>query len=129
MVVDGSRAKHRGWHHGVPWQARLAVFLFVNWVAWAYRVLVPVFCASSLLFVCLFGFRNKEEAWPGQEGELSAYSVFNNDFKELPGTLNAAGIDRQLRHGPTPASSSSSSQAKAGGGGHWANLGKGHKLS
>ena len=125
MVVDGSRAKRRGWHI-VPWQVRLGVFVAVNWAAWAYRVLVPVFCVSSLLVACLFGFRDKEAAWPGQEGELSAYSVFNKDFKELPGTLNAAGIDRQLRHGPS--SSSSSQQPKSKAGGHWENLGKGHKL-
>ncbi|XP_016751806.2 uncharacterized protein [Gossypium hirsutum] len=28
---------------------------------------------------------------------LSAYSIFNEDFRELPGTLNADAIDRDIR--------------------------------
>ena len=31
-------------------------------------------------------------------GEASAYSVFNN-FRELPGQLNANRLDDQIRHG------------------------------
>lgn len=34
-----------------------------------------------------------------QAGELSAYSIFNEDFRELPGTLNAERLDRDLRTG------------------------------
>ncbi|XP_051115542.1 uncharacterized protein LOC127240748 [Andrographis paniculata] len=34
-----------------------------------------------------------------QPGDLSAYSIFNEDFRELPGTLNADHIDRDIRHG------------------------------
>ncbi|PHU08400.1 hypothetical protein BC332_20260 [Capsicum chinense] len=34
-----------------------------------------------------------------KQGELSAYSVFNEDFRELPGTLNADHIDRDIRAG------------------------------
>nr|GMD94189.1 uncharacterized protein LOC109153148 [Ipomoea batatas] len=34
-----------------------------------------------------------------QQGELSAYSIFNEDFRELPGTLNADHIDRDIRAG------------------------------
>ncbi|KAL0055170.1 hypothetical protein WJX82_008128 [Trebouxia sp. C0006] len=33
-----------------------------------------------------------------QQGEASAYSIFNN-FQELPGQLNAHRLDDQLRHG------------------------------
>ena len=32
-------------------------------------------------------------------GEASAYSVFNAGFRELPGQLNAAAMDEQLRRG------------------------------
>ncbi|KAJ8774455.1 hypothetical protein K2173_016901 [Erythroxylum novogranatense] len=32
-------------------------------------------------------------------GELSAYSIFNEDFRELPGTLNADRLDRDIRAG------------------------------
>ncbi|KAF8380676.1 hypothetical protein HHK36_028166 [Tetracentron sinense] len=34
-----------------------------------------------------------------QHGDLSAYSIFNEDFRELPGTLNADRLDRDIRVG------------------------------
>uniref|UniRef100_A0A5B7AIT7 SAYSvFN domain-containing protein n=1 Tax=Davidia involucrata TaxID=16924 RepID=A0A5B7AIT7_DAVIN len=34
-----------------------------------------------------------------QHGEISAYSIFNEDFRELPGTLNADRLDRDIRAG------------------------------
>ncbi|OMO93145.1 Ubiquitin [Corchorus olitorius] len=34
-----------------------------------------------------------------QPGDVSAYSIFNEDFRELPGTLNADAIDRDVRTG------------------------------
>lgn len=30
---------------------------------------------------------------------VSAYSIFNEDFRELPGTLNADRLDRDIRAG------------------------------
>ncbi|KAL6547380.1 hypothetical protein OROMI_023101 [Orobanche minor] len=32
-------------------------------------------------------------------GDVSAYSIFNEDFRELPGTLNADRLDRDIRAG------------------------------
>uniref|UniRef100_M8BLZ3 Uncharacterized protein n=1 Tax=Aegilops tauschii TaxID=37682 RepID=M8BLZ3_AEGTA len=34
-----------------------------------------------------------------QQGDVSAYSIFNEDFREIPGTFNAERIDRDLRAG------------------------------
>ncbi|EMS68170.1 hypothetical protein TRIUR3_22838 [Triticum urartu] len=34
-----------------------------------------------------------------QQGDISAYSIFNEDFREIPGTFNAERIDRDLRAG------------------------------
>ncbi|XP_078442740.1 ubiquitin family protein [Wolffia australiana] len=34
-----------------------------------------------------------------QDGDVSAYSIFNEDFRELPGTLNADRLDRDIRAG------------------------------
>lgn len=34
-----------------------------------------------------------------QPGDVSAYSIFNQDFRELPGTLNADRLDRDIRAG------------------------------
>lgn len=42
------------------------------------------------LILCNLGTR--------REGEVSAYSIFNN-FRELPGQLNANVLDDQLRRG------------------------------
>jgi len=33
-----------------------------------------------------------------QDGEQSAYSVFNEGFRELPGTMNAGIVDQNIRH-------------------------------
>ncbi|KAJ4952637.1 hypothetical protein NE237_029469 [Protea cynaroides] len=37
-----------------------------------------------------------------QHGDLSAYSIFNENFRELPGTLNADRLDRDIRAGEFP---------------------------
>ncbi|KAL3497731.1 hypothetical protein ACH5RR_040463 [Cinchona calisaya] len=34
-----------------------------------------------------------------QPGDASAYSIFNEDFRELPGTLNAERLDQDIRAG------------------------------
>lgn len=34
-----------------------------------------------------------------QPGDVSAYSIFNEDFREIPGTLNADRLDRDIRAG------------------------------
>ncbi|XP_024987139.1 uncharacterized protein LOC112522254 isoform X2 [Cynara cardunculus var. scolymus] len=34
-----------------------------------------------------------------QHGDMSAYSIFNEDFRELPGTFNAERADRDIRAG------------------------------
>ncbi|XAR54831.1 hypothetical protein NMG60_11030137 [Bertholletia excelsa] len=34
-----------------------------------------------------------------RQGDMSAYSIFNEDFTELPGTLNADRLDRDIRAG------------------------------
>ncbi|MFS7893577.1 putative SAYSvFN domain-containing protein [Helianthus anomalus] len=34
-----------------------------------------------------------------EQGDMSAYSIFNEDFRELPGTFNAERVDRDIRAG------------------------------
>ncbi|KAJ0681367.1 putative SAYSvFN domain-containing protein [Helianthus annuus] len=34
-----------------------------------------------------------------EQGDMSAYSIFNEDFRELPGTFNAERVDRDIRVG------------------------------
>ena len=100
MVLDGSKPPPSGMR-SVSLLAGSIIFATVNWVGHALGLTVPVFCATLLMFIFLYGFRESERPWPGQEKKLSAYSVFNEGFKELPGTLNAAGVDRQMRGGST----------------------------
>ena len=35
-----------------------------------------------------------------KDGEVSAYSLFNEDFRELPGTFNSDNVETHLRQGP-----------------------------
>lgn len=51
-----------------------------------------VYIISSLLY---FIFANLGKR---REGELSAYHVFNKDFKALPGQLQASQIEAELLH-------------------------------
>ena len=52
----------------------------------------PVYVLGTILLVMLCNLGTK------QRGELSAYSVFNEDVRELPGQLNADQIDRALQN-------------------------------
>ncbi|XP_062506170.1 SAYSvFN domain-containing protein 1-like [Corticium candelabrum] len=53
------------------------------------------FIASILLVVyCTLGSEERKA------GEMSAYSVFNEGFKAIDGTLTAEQFDREIRSGP-----------------------------
>ena len=77
---------------------KVTTFLCLLFLAFAYKYefFLPTLIVILVVFTCLYGFRNP---WPSEEKELSAYSVFNPNQAELPGTLNAARIDRELRGG------------------------------
>ena len=90
------------WH--VPETALLLFFalhlrtwlLFLAWlasipIAHAFSV-GPVYILGSLILVIFLNLGRR------QQGEASAYSIFN-DFRELPGQLNAGRLDDQLRRG------------------------------
>lgn len=53
----------------------------------------PVYILASIVALIFLNLGQR------REGELSAYSVFNDGFRELPGTLNADTIDHQIRQG------------------------------
>ena len=59
-------------------------------------VAVPCFFVVFVIFIYMYGFRDNH-LWPSQKQGLSAYSIFNPGQQEIPGTLNAAGIDREIR--------------------------------
>ncbi len=53
----------------------------------------PVYVLASLAALIFFNLGTRKA------GEASAYSIFNAGFRELPGQLNAATMDDQLRRG------------------------------
>ncbi|EFJ06190.1 hypothetical protein SELMODRAFT_451430 [Selaginella moellendorffii] len=59
----------------------------ISWDLGHLYIIATIFC----LIVWNLGKR--------QEGEISAYSIFNDDFHEIPGTFNAERLDRHLRAG------------------------------
>ncbi|KAI9087072.1 hypothetical protein K1719_031033 [Acacia pycnantha] len=53
----------------------------------------PVYIIATGFALILFNLGKR------QAGDVSAYSIFNEDFRELPGTLNADRLDRDIRAG------------------------------
>ncbi|CAA0843280.1 ubiquitin family protein [Striga hermonthica] len=53
----------------------------------------PLYIIGTGFFIIFYNLGHR------QPGDASAYSVFNEDFRELPGTLNADRLDRDIRHG------------------------------
>ena len=90
------------WH--VPETALMIVFAvrLQTWLisfAWLASIPIahhfsvgPVYILSTLILVIFLNLGSR------QQGEASAYSIFNN-FQELPGQLNAGRLDDQLRRG------------------------------
>jgi hypothetical protein len=52
----------------------------------------PLYVLVSVITLIYFNLGTR------QPGQASAYSIFNN-FRELPGQLNADAFDQQLRNG------------------------------
>ncbi|KAJ7952659.1 Ubiquitin family protein [Quillaja saponaria] len=53
----------------------------------------PLYILATGFCIILFNLGKR------QPGDASAYSIFNEDFRELPGTLNADRFDRDIRAG------------------------------
>ncbi|GAQ86681.1 ubiquitin family protein [Klebsormidium nitens] len=53
----------------------------------------PVYILGTCFAIILLNLGTRKP------GEASAYSVFNDGFQELPGTLNAGQLDDQIRRG------------------------------
>ena len=72
-------------------------FLVLAWLAASHLSVLyqmgPLFIIATGFCAIYFGLGKRKE------GEASAYSIFNSDFQELPGTFNANRFDEQLRQG------------------------------
>eukprot|EP01025_Chloroclados_australasicus_P023664 TRINITY_DN23946_c2_g1_i2.p3 TRINITY_DN23946_c2_g1~~TRINITY_DN23946_c2_g1_i2.p3 ORF type:complete len:118 (-),score=6.39 TRINITY_DN23946_c2_g1_i2:79-432(-) len=53
----------------------------------------PVYVIAWILGLIFFNLGKRKQ------GEMSAYSVFNEGFQELPGQFNAQQVDDQIRRG------------------------------
>ncbi|XP_057850586.1 uncharacterized protein LOC131061089 isoform X2 [Cryptomeria japonica] len=70
------------------------VFLWFIMAPIAYRWdLGPLYILTTAFSMMFFNLGQR------QQGDASAYSIFNDDFRELPGTLNAERLDRDIRAG------------------------------
>ncbi|XP_055371802.1 SAYSvFN domain-containing protein 1 [Condylostylus longicornis] len=79
---------------------------YVYWIVlilfWAtcYAIALELkFGIVYLMFSALFGLYFNTRTGPKMKGEVSAYSVFNKDFKSIDGTLKAEQFEQEIRYG------------------------------
>lgn len=72
--------------------AMLLVWIMISPVAAKYDV-GPIYIVGTLFALMLFNLGKRKE------GETSAYSWFNEGFRQLPGQLDADALDQQIRRG------------------------------
>ncbi len=78
---------------GIRLQTWLMLLAWLAGAPVAHKMQVgPIYVLGSLILVIFLNLGRR------QQGEASAYSIFNN-FQELPGQLNAHRLDDQLRRG------------------------------
>lgn len=70
------------------------IFLWFIVAPVAYRWdLGPIYILTTAFSLIFFNLGQR------RQGDASAYSIFNDGFRELPGTLNAERLDRDIRAG------------------------------
>lgn len=74
----------RAWMYFSLWVAAWILFIYLDFGS--------LWIILSLMLSMFFNLGTRKA------GELSAYSVFNKDFKKLLGTLDARDIDNEIRH-------------------------------
>ena len=91
MVIDGDRRASR-----IELLLRVLAVAAPTAVGAYFGFGVPIFMLAimGVLFTSNWATRTK---W---QKEVSPWSIYNADGKQLPGTLDAAKIDRELRGGP-----------------------------
>ena len=79
--------------HGINGVLKIALW-FSLWMFFIKIEFGAVFFAVSLILVLYFSMNNSRN-----KNELSAYSVFNENFERLDGTFTAEQFDKSLRRG------------------------------
>jgi hypothetical protein len=70
----------------------LSLLWFIGWRIFVYAEFGSVWIIASLIAAIFFNLGDRKR------GELSAYSVFNENFQHILGTLTADQIDAEIRH-------------------------------
>lgn len=79
---------------------------FVWFCFWATCWMIAIelqFGIVYLLFSGLFGIYFNTRTSPKRQGEVSAYSVFNENCESIKGTLTAEQLQREMMYGPLSA--------------------------
>lgn len=79
-----SALSSRAWMYFTLWVTTWMLFIYLDFGS--------LWIILSLMLSMFFNLGTRKA------GELSAYSVFNKDFKKLLGTLDARDIDNEIRH-------------------------------
>lgn len=72
---------------------------FLTWASLYYFFIRAQFGIIYLLISALFGIYFNTRTGPKPEGEVSAYSVFNENCESIDGTLKAEQFEREIRYG------------------------------
>lgn len=73
---------------------------FCFWVTCWMIAIELKFGVVFLLFSALFGIYFNTRTEPKRKGEISAYSVFNENCESIKGTLKAEQLEREMIYGP-----------------------------
>ncbi|KAJ0173522.1 hypothetical protein K1T71_010671 [Dendrolimus kikuchii] len=90
-----------GAHHE-SWQPCMIKWIFfaIIWLAFFLYFLKIQFGAVYFVITVLIGIYLNTRTRPKQEGEVSAYNVFNENCKSIDGTINVEQFEREIRFGP-----------------------------
>lgn len=88
-------------------ESKLKYFTYLIWFFfWATCWMIAIelkFGIVYLLFSALFGIYFNTRTGPRRRGEVSAYSVFNENCESIKGTLKAEQLEREMIYGPLTA--------------------------
>lgn len=95
--IDSMEGEHRE-----PWRFCMFkwVLIAIIWLGFFLYFLNIQFGAVYFVVTVLIGIYLNTRTRPKQEGEVSAYSVFNENCKSIDGTINVEQFEREIRFGP-----------------------------
>lgn len=88
-------------------ESKMKYIIYAVWFCfWLTCWLIAVelkFGIVYLLFSALFGIYFNTRTGPKRRGEISAYSVFNENCESIKGTLSAEQLEKEMIYGPLAA--------------------------